>query len=177
MSRALFLVPLAALLAVVALFGAGLTRDPAKLPSALIDRPLPAFALPGLRPGEPGFRSADLSGGGPKLLNVWASWCVSCRAEHPVLMRLKDAGVPVYGLAWKDAPEKAAAVLDGAGDPYVRTAIDADNRAGIDLGVTGTPETYVIDGEGRVRFKQVGPITPEVWARTIAPLMDELRGA
>lgn len=173
MSRLPFLLPLIALAALVAVFGKGLTRDPSILPSQLIDRALPAFSRPGVRDGEPGFANTDFTGS-PKLLNVWASWCVACKVEHPNLMALKAKGVPIYGLAWKDRPEDSRAVLDRDGDPYIRNARDEEGRVAIDLGVTGAPETFVVDSAGRVRYRQVGPITSEVWEKKIGPLMATL---
>lgn len=174
MKRLIFLAPLAVLAAIVVFFAAGLRHDPAILPSQLLERPLPTFARASVEPGRPGFGSATLTGQ-PALLNIWASWCASCKAEHPMLMQLNAAGVPIYGLAWKDTAPAAAAVLTSAGNPYRATADDADGRVGIDLGVTGAPETFVVDARGRVRYKQVGPITPEVWAATLQPLLTRLR--
>ena len=174
MKRLVFLLPLLLLGGLVLVFGKGLTRDPRILPSALIDKPLPEFARPGVRPGDPGFATVDFRGE-PKLLNIWASWCAACKVEHPVLMALKGEGVPIYGLAWKDAPTDALGVLDAEGDPYARTALDQEGRVAIDLGVTGAPETFVVDGRGRVRYKQVGPITREVWDQQLKPLLDQLK--
>lgn len=174
MKRLVFLLPLLLLGSLVLVFGKGLTRDPKILPSMLIDKPLPEFARPGVRPGEPGFATANFKGE-PKLLNIWASWCVSCKVEHPVLMALKSEGVPIYGLAWKDAPTDAAGVLAEQGDPYVATALDQEGRVAIDLGVTGAPETFIVDSRGRVRYKQVGPITREVWDQQLKPLLDKLK--
>lgn len=174
MKRLIFILPVLLFAGVVIAFAGGLTRDPSQIPSALIDRPLPEFDLPGLRPEVPGFASVEFRGE-PKLLNVFASWCGACRVEHPFLMNLKDQGVPIYGLDWKDKPADGAAWLVQFGDPYTKTANDENGRTGIDLGVTGAPETFVVDGQGRVRYKQIGPISPEVWAKTIKPFMDKLR--
>jgi cytochrome c biogenesis protein CcmG, thiol:disulfide interchange protein DsbE len=174
MNRLIFIVPLLLFGGIAVAFGIGLTKDPSIIPSQLIDRPLPAFDLPGVEAGAPGFASADLATGTPKLLNVFASWCTSCRVEHPLLMQLKAEGVPIYGLDWKDKPVDGAGYLAQYGSPYLATANDENGRAGIDLGVTGTPETFVIDGAGRVRYKHVGPITPEVWAEVLQPLMTRL---
>ena len=174
MKRLIFILPVLVFAAVVIAFAGGLQRDPSQIPSTLIDRPLPVFDLPGLAAGAPGFASTEFRGE-PKLLNVFASWCGACRVEHPLLMGLKDQGVPIYGLDWKDKPADGAAWLGQFGDPYLKTANDENGRTGIDLGVTGAPETFVIDKQGRVRYKQIGPISPEVWAETIKPLMDKLR--
>jgi cytochrome c biogenesis protein CcmG/thiol:disulfide interchange protein DsbE len=174
MNRLVFVLPLIALAVLVAAFGRGLTHDPKILPSMLIDKPLPQFARPGIQPGAPGFATGDFRGE-PKLLNVWASWCVSCKVEHPVLMQLKADGVPIYGLAWKDRAEDAQATLAQSGDPFARTAMDFEGRTAIDLGVTGAPETFVVDKHGRVRYKQIGPITADVWEEKLKPLMAKLR--
>ncbi len=174
MKRLIFIVPLVVLAGVIVAFAAGLQRDPSILPSQLLNRPLPVFAKASVQPGQPGFGSTALRGQ-PALLNVWASWCGACKVEHPELMALSSAGVPIYGLVWKDTAPAAAQVLDTSGNPYRATADDADGRIGIDLGVTGAPETFVVDARGRVRYKQVGPITPEVWATTLSPLLARLR--
>ncbi len=173
MKGALFLLPAALFGLLIAAFVVGLGRDPSKLPSMLIDKPLPAFALAPVRPGDAGLKSSDLRGA-PRLLNVFASWCVSCRVEHPVLLALKARGVPIEGLDWKDKAADGAKYLADNGDPYGLVGNDRSGRAGIDLGVAGVPETFVVDGRGIVRYKQVGPIAPEDWERTIAPLMARL---
>jgi len=173
MKRLIYLAPLFGLFALVAVFAVGLNRDPTKLPSTLIDKPLPAFDLPPVRAGDVGLKSSD-EVGQPKLLNVFASWCVSCKIEHPVLLDLKAQGVQIDGLDWKDEVEAAAKYLSSQGDPYRLTGNDHSGRAGIDLGVAAVPETFVIDRRGRVRYKQIGPITPEDWAGTIKPMMDRL---
>jgi cytochrome c biogenesis protein CcmG/thiol:disulfide interchange protein DsbE len=175
MRRLFFLLPMALFAAVVAMFAAGLGRDPAVLPSTLIGKPLPAFTLPPVRPGDRGLASGDLwADGKPRLLNVFASWCVSCRIEHPVLLGLKARGVAIDGLDWKDRAADGARYLAAQGDPYGQVGNDESGRAGIDLGVTGAPETFVVDGRGRVRYKQVGPITQEDWERTLGPLLRRL---
>ena len=170
----LYLLPVVLFAGLIAAFAIGLGRDPSVLPSTLIDKPLPPFDLPAVRPGDSGLKSIDFKGQ-PRLLNVFASWCVSCRIEHPVLLELKAAGVPIDGLDWKDRPDAGARYLTDNGDPYARVGNDQPGRAGIDLGVAGVPETFVVDGRGRVRYKQVGPITRQVWTRTIAPMMQRLR--
>ena len=174
MTRVIFILPVLVFAAVVIAFAGGLKRDPSQIPSALIDRPLPQFDLPGVSPTSAGFATAEFRGE-PKLLNVFASWCGACRQEHPFLMGLKDQGVLIYGLDWKDKPADGAAWLVEFGNPYTKTANDESGRTGIDLGVTGAPETFVIDRRGRVRYKQIGPINAEVWDGTIKPLMDKLR--
>jgi len=174
MRGALFLLPAALFVAVIVTFVIGLGHDPSQLPSTLIGKPLPAFALPPVRPGEAGLASRDLTGQ-PRLLNVFASWCVSCRIEHPVLLALKAQGVPIEGLDWKDEAAAAARYLADNGDPYAQVGNDRSGRTGIDLGVAGVPETFVVDGKGVVRYKVVGPISPDDWDRTLAPLMARLR--
>jgi cytochrome c biogenesis protein CcmG, thiol:disulfide interchange protein DsbE len=175
MRRLVFLAPVAVFAAVILAFAFGLGHDPSVLPSTLIGKPLPAFVLPPVRPGDKGLASRQLaSGGEPRLLNVFASWCVSCRIEHPLLLALKSRGVPIDGLDWKDKAVDGASYLSQQGDPYQRVGNDEGGRAGIDLGVAAVPETFVVDGQGRVRYKQVGPITPDDWTRTIRPLMERL---
>jgi cytochrome c biogenesis protein CcmG/thiol:disulfide interchange protein DsbE len=174
MKRLLFILPVIAFAGLAAFLGFGLTQDPKELPSQLIDRPLPEFALPGIVEGGPGLASASFKGE-PRLLNVWASWCAACPQEHPVLERIAAEGFPVYGIAWKDKPEDSRAFLARYGDPYSGMGSDFPGRTAIDLGVTGAPETFVVDKKGRVRFKQIGPISPEVWESQIRPLMQKLR--
>ncbi|MFN4092282.1 MAG: DsbE family thiol:disulfide interchange protein [Brevundimonas sp.] len=176
MRRLAFIAPVVVFIAVAIALFIGLGRDPKILPSMLIDRPLPAFDLPDARPDLVGreLASTDFTGQ-PMLLNVFASWCVSCRVEHPLLMRLSQEGVPIHGLNWKDAPGAGAAWLKEFGDPYARVGDDASGRVAIDLGVTGAPETFVVDKHGVVRYRHVGPITPQVWDNTLSPLMEKLR--
>ncbi len=177
MKRFIFVVPVIAFMVLIGFFGVGLTKDPKALPSQLIDRPLPRFALPGIEAvagGGPGFASAVLKGE-PALLNVFASWCAACPQEHPVLTRISGEGFAVYGIAWKDKPQDARDWIARLGNPYKAIAADEAGRTAIDLGVTGVPETFIIDKSGRVRFKQVGPISPEIWEAIIKPLMTRLR--
>lgn len=171
-----FLLPLGVLALILAFLGIGLTMDPRKLPSPLIDRAAPAFELPTLRDPEATLSVARLREHPVSLLNVWASWCVACRQEHPVLMRLsrRDA-VPIYGLNYKDRREDALAWLQRHGDPYIASAHDGDGKVGIDWGVYGVPETYVVDGEGTIRYKHIGPVTGEVWRDTLRPIIERLR--
>ena len=173
MKRLMFLAPLAAFVVLLVAFGVGLQRDPAKIPSVLINRPLPAFALPAVRPGDAGLASADFQGQ-PAMLNVFASWCVACRIEHPMLLRLKAQGVPIHAIDWKDTPELGARYLTQNGDPYLKAGNDQSGRTGIDLGVTGVPETFIVDRHGKVRYKQVGPIGKAEWEGVLEPLMRRL---
>lgn len=176
MKRLLFLLPVI-LLAGIA--GAAYLRlqggDPSDLPSALIDRPAPTFDLPPLPGMTHGFASADL-GGVPALVNVFASWCVPCLAEHPLLTRLAvEEGVAIYGINYKDQPADALAWLERHGNPYARIGSDLDGRVGIEWGVYGVPETFVVDRQGRIRFRHAGPLTPALVDRTLRPLLEELR--
>lgn len=179
MKRLLFGLPVVLFAGLIAFFAFGLTQDPSRIPSMLIDRPLPQFDLPGLDAASPGFGTAAFgtptARGAPKLLNVFASWCAACPEEHPMLTRIAGEGVPVFGLNWKDQPDAAKAWLGRLGNPYARIGSDPGARTGIDLGVTGVPETFVVDGHGRVRYKQVGPITADDWDRTLKPMLDKLR--
>jgi cytochrome c biogenesis protein CcmG/thiol:disulfide interchange protein DsbE len=173
---ALYALPLLALTALVAWFALALApgRDPTAVPSALIDKPAPAIDLPSIYEGRPGFRTADLKGRGT-VVNVFASWCVPCRAEHPVLTRLAhEQDVPLIGLNWKDQPEDARAFLDELGDPFERIGSDPSGRAGIDWGVYGVPETYVVDAEGRIRYKHVGPLSAEDLDAVILPVLRQV---
>lgn len=149
-------------LAVATVFLHGLGREDARdLPSALIDRPAPEFALPPLRDGQPGLSTADLEAPGVKLVNIWASWCGPCRIEHPQIAALAEEGVAIHGVNYKDAPANAERFLAELGDPYRLIGADADGRAGIEWGVYGVPETFVVDAAGRVIYKHIGPIAPE----------------
>lgn len=177
--RLKFLVPALVFAAVAVVFAVGLTLDPRKLPSALIDKPAPEFDLPPI-PGrtdnpKPGFKTADLLGQ-VTLVNVFASWCAACLIEHPIFMRIAEEDlVPLFGLNYKDKPEDVIPWLARLGDPYTRIGADLDGRVGIDWGVYGVPETFVVDREGRIRYKQVGAVTAEVLEDTILPIIEKLR--
>lgn len=173
MKRALYLLPVALFAVLVAYFMVGLQRDPRKLPSALLDRPAPEFALPALVEGKPGIARTDLTE--PMLVNFFASWCAPCRTEHPLLLRLAQEGVALHGVAYKDKPEDARQWLQQLGDPYKRIGQDRSGRTAIEFGVYGVPETYVIDRTGTIRYRQVGPITPDDLATKIKPLLAELK--
>jgi cytochrome c biogenesis protein CcmG/thiol:disulfide interchange protein DsbE len=169
------LLPLFGFAALVGAFAAGLGADPSLVPSPLIGKSVPEFSLPAVKGRQLGLSSANLKGE-VSLVNVFASWCVACREEHPVLMQLKANGtVPIHGLNYKDRPDDAAAWLDRMGDPYTRTGADLDGRVGIDWGVYGVPETFVVDAAGRIAFKQIGPVSPEILDRIILPLIAKLR--
>lgn len=149
-------------------------RDPSIVPSAMIGKPAPAFDLPALVPERPGVSSQDLKGK-VVLLNFFASWCVPCRAEQPVLMRIaEEEKLPIYGIAYKDKPEAARAFLAELGNPFGRLAVDESGRTAIDFGLYGVPETYLVDKQGVIRFRQVGPLDPETLTKTVLPLVAEL---
>jgi cytochrome c biogenesis protein CcmG/thiol:disulfide interchange protein DsbE len=169
-----FLIPLAVFVVLLVFLGIGLTLNPRDVPSPLKDKPAPAFTLPQLAAADKSFSPADMKGK-VWLLNVWASWCVSCRQEHPLLVAFaKEGKVPVVGLNYKDQLADAKNWLAKFGDPYVLSAVDADGRVGIDYGVYGVPETYVIDKAGMIRMKHTGPITSESLQKQILPLVAEL---
>ena len=169
-----YLIPLALFMVLVFFLAIGLGRDPHEVPSPLINKAAPTFRLPQLKEPTKTF-SADDMRGKVWILNVWASWCVSCRDEHPLLIEYAKTGVvPIYGLNWKDKREDALEWLDELGDPYVLSASDLDGRIAIDYGVYGAPETYVIDQNGTIRFKQIGPVTPDVWKDKFLPLVQQL---
>ncbi len=169
-----FAIPLAVFIILVAFLAIGLSRDPHEVPSPLINKPAPAFQLAQLKDPTKTFSPEQMKGK-VWLLNVWASWCITCRDEHPLLFEYARSGaVPIYGLNYRDKREDALAWLGELGDPYVLSVSDPDARVGIDYGVYGAPESYVIDRNGTIRFKQIGPITPDVWEKTIIPLVRDL---
>jgi len=169
-----YLIPLGLFLVLVLLLAIGLRRDPNELPSVLINKAAPTFRLPQLDDPSKTF-SADDMRGKVWLLNVWASWCIGCREEHEWLLEYSRSGaVPIYGLNYKDKHEDAVAWLEELGDPYVLSAVDLDGRVAIDYGVYGAPETYLIDQSGTIRFKQVGPLSPDVWSKKVLPMVQEL---
>ena len=150
----------------------GLSLDPREMPSALIDQPLPEFALAELHSGET-LNRMDVSGE-VSLFNVWATWCISCRVEHPYLQQLADDGVPIYGVNYKDEDEAARQWLRDLGDPYVANLVDTDGTLGLDLGVYGAPETYLVDRNGVIRHRHVGVIDERVWRGKLEPIYREL---
>jgi cytochrome c biogenesis protein CcmG/thiol:disulfide interchange protein DsbE len=170
-----FILPFVVFVVLTVFLFVGLNLNPREVPSPLIDKPAPTFVLPQLHKPEETFSPADMKGK-VWLLNVWASWCVSCREEHPVLMALAQQNiVPIYGLDYKDTPVEAERWLQKGGDPYVLSVSDAEGRIGIDYGVYGVPETYVIDKQGIIRYKQIGPVTPDNLREKILPLVAELQ--
>ena len=176
MKRLFYILPLAVFALLVVYFAIGLTMDPKVLPSALIDKPVPEFVLPPIAGGRgTGFSDDDLKGG-LSVVNVFASWCIPCRAEHPQVTRLAAMGVAtVYGLNYKDEAADARQWLRDLGDPYAEIGADRDGRVGIDWGVYGVPETFIVDAEGRIRHKHVGPMTPDALSGEILPIIKALR--
>jgi len=167
--------PLAIFVVVLAFLFVGLFRDPREVPSPLIGKPAPAFSLARLHEPQARLSTQDMRGQ-VWLLNVWASWCVSCRVEHPLLLQLaKTNAVPIYGLDYKDKPDDALAWLAQHGDPYRASIVDGDGRVGIDYGVYGVPETFLIDKAGVIRYKQIGPLTAEALQQKILPLARQLQ--
>jgi cytochrome c biogenesis protein CcmG/thiol:disulfide interchange protein DsbE len=170
-----FLLPLLLFIVLAIFLAIGLNRDPQEVPSPLINKPAPAFEIPQLSEANQSFSPASMKGQ-VWILNVWASWCAACREEHPVLVELgKSKIAPIIGLDYKDKREDALAMLAMQGNPYLLSAFDANGRVGIDYGVYGVPETYVIDKEGMIRFKHIGPITMNILNQKIYPLISELQ--
>ena len=167
-----YAIPVVVLVAMLVLLGIGLKLDPREVPSPLIGKPAPAFELPllGAADAAPKLTVASLTGR-PVLVNFFASWCQGCRVEHPLLMELAKQGVEIVGMDYKDAPEDAQAWLARHGNPYRQVALDRAGQAGLDWGVYGVPETYVLGADGRILFKQIGPVTPQAWERHIRPLL------
>lgn len=173
--RLLALLPLAVFGLLAAAFYWGLWNNDERLPSTLIGKQVPEFALPPIEGRHDGLSSADLQGQ-VSLVNVWASWCVPCRTENPLLVELAEAGtVPIYGINYKDDPEEALAFLEELGDPFTRIGADRSGRAAIDWGVYGLPETFVIDAEGRIAYKHVGPFDRRVLEDDILPVVRRLQ--
>lgn len=166
------LIPLGVFLILAALLFYGLQLDPRKVPSPLVGKPAPEFQLESLKqPGQQLDRSVLL--GKVSLVNIWASWCPSCRQEHGELMRIaRESDVQIIGYNWKDEREAGLLMLRQYGDPYDLTLFDPNNEAGIDWGIYGAPETFVVDPEGIIRHKQIGPVTREVWDQEIRPLVE-----
>ena len=171
-----YLLPALAFVVIVGFLLVGLGRNPSEIPSPLVGKPAPAWALPGLAGDDAMLRSEALAGE-PYLLNVWASWCAPCLQEHPHLIALAERKVVrIVGINYKDRPEDARAWLARHGNPFTQVVADRDGRTAIDFGVYGVPETYLVDGQGRIRFRQVGPLYPHVLDEQLLPLLDELGG-
>jgi cytochrome c biogenesis protein CcmG/thiol:disulfide interchange protein DsbE len=170
-----YLLPLGVFIALVVLLGVGLNLNPRLVPSPLVGKPLPDFTLATLRSPDKTLARKDLTGK-ISLLNAWATWCVECRREHPVLVAIAAQGqVPVYGLNYKDQRADALQWLQRLGDPYVASAFDADGRVGLDLGVYGLPETFLVDERGIIVYKHIGPISREIWESDFVPVIEGLR--
>ena len=172
--KARFVIPIAILAALLVFLGIGLTRDPREIPSPLVGKPAPAFSLPGLNGQPPQFTEQNLHGR-PLLVNFFASWCQGCQVEHPLLLQLAEQGVEIVGMDYKDTDADGGAWLARRGNPYRTVIADAKGTAGLDWGVYGVPETYVLDANGTIVFKQIGPITEDVWRGKIAPLLSAQR--
>jgi cytochrome c biogenesis protein CcmG, thiol:disulfide interchange protein DsbE len=173
-TRLLFVLPVLLFAGIALYFALALRpdRDPGLVPSALVGKPVPPFDLPPLLPDRPGLAAKDLKGQ-VTVVNFFASWCIPCRAEQPVLMELA-AKATLYGIAYKDKPEASRAFLAESGDPFARIAVDASGRTAIDFGLYGVPETYIVDRDGIIRYRQVGPLDPDTMTRTVLPLLAEL---
>lgn len=171
-----YLVPLALFAVLAGYFWIGLGKNPHEVPSALIDQPVAAFALAPLEGRSRGFTSQDLVGQ-VSLVNIFGSWCVACRIEHPFLMQLKQQNIiPIFGIDWREKDRLAGpAWLAQHGDPYTLVGDDPESRAAIAFGVTGAPETFIVDASGIIRYKHMGPITPEVWEEKLWPIVRRLQ--
>ena len=170
-----YLLPLGVFTALVLLLGAGLGLNPRLVPSPLVGKPLPDFAIATLRAPQQMLSHTDFSGK-ISLLNAWATWCVECRREHPVLVAIAGEGnVPIYGLNYKDQRPDALQWLQRLGDPYVASGFDGDGRVGLDLGVYGLPETFLVDEQGMIVHKHIGPISTEIWRSDFVPLIERLQ--
>ena len=168
-----YLVPLAVFAALAGLLFIGLQREPGKVPSPLVGQPLPEFVLPAVEDPDRTLASGDLEGE-PLVLNVWASWCTACRTEHPLLVAARNEA-PIFGLNYKDDRDDALAWLERFGDPYRTSGYDRDGKVGLDLGVYGVPETFIVDRSGRIAHKHIGPLTARDWTETVRPLLRRLR--
>lgn len=175
MKRLAFLLPLIIFALISIYFAAGLKRDPSRIPSALIDRPVPEFSMPAISEDIPPFSTNDIADK-ITLINVFASWCISCHVEHSFLMELsKRDDLYIAGLNWKERAGDGEAWLKQYGNPYDFVGDDPDGRVAIDFGVTGAPETFIVDAKGRIRFRFAGPITEPVWERDIKPVIDAIK--
>ncbi|MDH5378787.1 MAG: DsbE family thiol:disulfide interchange protein [Gammaproteobacteria bacterium] len=171
-----YLAPLGIFVAMAVFFFIGLGKDPQKLPSVLVDKPVPQFTLPKLKAANASFSPEDMKGQ-VWMLNVWASWCDACRSEHPLFLDIaRKKELPIIGLNYKDEPNDAINWLRQLGDPYTASASDFKGDVGIDFGVYGVPESFIIDKAGVIRYKHVGPVSPQDWEQKMRPLIKELQG-
>ncbi len=169
-----YLLPLVAVVILIPILILGLGSDPSQLPSQYIGKPAPEFDLPTLKDPEKRISTANLSGE-ISLVNIWATWCAGCRAEHSFLIKLsEETGIPIYAINWRDNRPDALKWLAQLGDPYVASGYDEDGRVGIDWGVYGAPETFLVNANGHVVFRYPGPMNPSVWEREFAPRIAEL---
>ena len=171
-------IPLVLFAALAGVFLVNIDKDSSVVPSVLIDKPAPEFSLPPLPGYDKGLSREDLMTGKVSVLNVFASWCIPCRAEHPLIKRLaREADVPVFGLNYKEKdPQNGVKWLAELGNPYVAVGMDLSGRTGIDFGVYGVPETFIIDGTGQIRYKHVGPVSKEILEQVLLPKIAELKG-
>ena len=169
MKRFQLFIPFVVFAVMAGLLYVGLSLDPNELPSVLIGKPVPEFALPDLENPENKITPASMKGK-PYLLNVWATWCPSCKYEHPYLLKLAEMGVPIYGINYKDESEKARKLLQETGNPYAANIVDEEGTLIMALGVYGAPETFIVDAEGIIRYKLVGVVNEQVWTSTMAPI-------
>jgi len=174
MSRLKLFIPLAIFAVLALLFWRGLSIDPSDMPSALIDKPVPEFSLPALAESSTVLLTQDLFKGQVSLINIWATWCVSCRVEHSYLLTLAAEGVAIVGVNYKDDSVAARRWLQDLGDPYQVNIVDAKGYLGLDLGVFGAPETYLVDAEGVIRYKHVGIVDARVWLEILQPVVAHL---
>jgi cytochrome c biogenesis protein CcmG/thiol:disulfide interchange protein DsbE len=173
----IYAIPVLVFAVIAVAFAIGLTLNPGEIPTVLVGKPVPQFDLPPVQGRTLGLSDTDLKGE-VSLVNVFASWCVECRVEHPLLMELSRSGtVPIHGLNYKDKPDDAQGWLDGLGDPYTRTGADINGRVAIDWGVYGVPETFIVDKAGRIAYKHIGAVNEKVLNEKIIPLVKELQHA
>lgn len=172
-----FLLPLVAFVLLVAIFIVGLTMDPSRIPSPLLENPAPVFSLPSLQDSSIKVGSADYANQ-MALVNIWATWCPGCRQEHGFLVELANAGtIPIFGLNWRDNRPDALQWLQTLGNPYIASGFDVDGRVGIDWGAYGAPETFLVDQNGIVIHKHIAPLDREIWEREFVPLIREREGS
>lgn len=172
MRKFLVAIPLVIAFALGYLFWDSLPRNPQELPSVLLGKAFPSFSLPALNPDQGVLTESNVKG--PVLVNVWATWCPSCHVEHPYLVELAKLGIPIIGLNYKDETAKAREWLVEKGDPYIFNIVDESGRLGLDLGVTGAPETYLVDAQGVIQYRHVGVVDTQVWQQKLAPLYQQL---
>ncbi len=174
MGRFKLFLPLGIFVVLAVLFWRGLSLDPTYMPSALIDKPMPSFSLSTIENPERIVNHTELKGK-VSLVNVWATWCFACKAEHSELLAISKEGIPIYGINYKDDRQQAEKWLAKLGNPYILNVADEDGRLGIDLGVFGAPETYIVDTNGVIRYRHVGAITASDWETVLKPIVEQLQ--